>query len=388
MRKRLVVAVSVIVLTGIGATFWLGPEYTDRSMNRVDRIQPLPVVTDAARALHQRLLVVDLHADPLLWRRDLMERLPYGQVDLPRLQEGNVSLQVFGSPTKTPRNLNYDSNPSDSDMLVWLTIFNGQPFRTWFSLYERARFHAHKLDALVARSAGRMVTVRSASDLQRLLDERKRGRPVVGGLMGLEGAHALEGKLENLEGLYAAGYRMIGLAHFFDNEISGSMHGEVKAGLTSLGRAVVQRAETLGMIVDIAHASNAAVEDVFDMATRPVVVSHGGVRAICDYNRNLSDAQLHRLAQNGGVIGIGYWDAAVCDPSPAGIVQAMTYVRGLIGIEHIGLGSDFDGTVTTRFDTSELVLLTQALLDAGYTEDEIQLIMGGNALRVLQNGLL
>ncbi|MEM0952752.1 MAG: dipeptidase [Pseudomonadota bacterium] len=387
MRKALIAVPLIILLLGLMGTFWLGPEYTDRSMNRVDRSQPLPAVTDAARALHQNLLVVDLHADPLLWKRDLLQRLPYGQVDLPRLQEGNVSLQVFGSPTKTPRNLNYDSNPSDSDMLVWLIIFNAQPLRTWFSLYERARFHAQKLSALVDRGDGRMMAVRSAQELQQLIAARQLGAPVVGGLLGLEGAHALEGKLENLDGLYAAGYRMIGLAHFFDNEVAGSMHGEGKTGLTPLGRAVVQRAESLGMIIDIAHASNAAVNDVFDMATRPVVVSHGGVRAMCDYNRNLSDAQLRRLASNGGVIGIGYWDAAVCDPSPAGIVQAMTYVRGLIGVEHIALGSDFDGTVTTRFDTSELVQLTQALLDAGYTDEEIRLIMGGNALRVLQSGL-
>jgi microsomal dipeptidase-like Zn-dependent dipeptidase len=113
------------------------------------------------------------------------------------------------------------------------------------------------------------------------------------------------------------------------------------------------------------------------------VVSRGGVRAVCDANRNLTDVQLHRLAANGGVIGIGYWEAAVCDSSPAGIVAAMNHVRDTIGIQHIALGSDFDGAVTTRFDTSELAVLTQALMDAGYSDADIRAVMGGNVLRVL-----
>jgi microsomal dipeptidase-like Zn-dependent dipeptidase len=108
------------------------------------------------------------------------------------------------------------------------------------------------------------------------------------------------------------------------------------------------------------------------------------VRAVCDYNRNLTDAQLEQLAANGGVIGIGYWDAAVCDDTPAGIVSAMNHVRDLIGVEHIALGSDFDGAVTTRFDSSELAVLTQTLMDSGYDEDDIRAIMGGNVLRVLR----
>ena len=137
------------------------------------------------------------------------------------------------------------------------------------------------------------------------------------------------------------------------------------------------------MVIDIAHASHATVSDVFDMASKPVVVSHGGVQAVCNYNRNLTDEELKRLAANGGVIGIGYWEAAVCDDSPAGIVTAMNHVRDLVGIEHIALGSDFDGAVRTRFDTSELAVLTQALMDAGYTEEDIRAIMGGNVLRVL-----
>ncbi|MEE4191875.1 MAG: membrane dipeptidase [Halieaceae bacterium] len=371
------------MVLGVIYFFTLAPRHFDRLSNSVDRSIPLPEVSAAARALHQQLFIADLHADPLLWRRDLTEELSHGAVDLPRLLAGNVGLQVFGSVTKTPRGQNYESNPSDSDVLTYLVIGNLQPVATWTSLYERAIFHVGKLEDLQQRSGGQLKIIRNQDDLAMLVAAREQGQPLVGGLLALEGAQPLEGRLDNLQRLFDAGYRMIGLAHFFDNEVAGSMHGEEKYGLTALGRQVVERAEAMGMVIDLAHASPAAVSDVFDMATRPLVVSHGGVRAVCDANRNLTDVQLHRLAANGGVIGIGYWEAAVCDSSPAGIVAAMNHVRDTIGIQHIALGSDFDGAVTTRFDTSELAVLTQALMDAGYSDADIRAVMGGNVLRVL-----
>jgi len=149
----------------------------------------------------------------------------------------------------------------------------------------------------------------------------------------------------------------------------------------------VQAMEASGMIVDIAHCSHQCVADVLAMARRPVVSSHGGVQATCASNRNLTDDEIRAVAATGGVIGVGYWDSAVCDISPAGIVRAMAHVRDLVGVEHVALGSDFDGTVTTRFDTSQLVQITQALMQAGFTEAEIRAVMGGNALRVIGAGI-
>ncbi len=385
--KILASLLGVLLVVGAIYFFTLAPRHFDILVNSVDRSIPLPPVTPAAAALHDALFIADLHADPLLWRRDLLREQAHGAVDLPRLLAGNVGLQVFGSVTKTPRNQNYDSNPSDSDVLTYLVIGSLQPVKTWTSLYERSLYHAFKLEDLQRRSNGQLQIIYSRDDLALLVEATARGKPLVGGLLALEGAQPLEGELGKLQGLFDAGYRMIGLAHFFDNEVGGSMHGEDKYGLTELGRKVVQRAEAIGMAVDLAHASPAVVEDVFDMATKPLVVSHGGVRAVCDANRNLTDAQLRRLAANGGVIGIGYWEAAVCDSTPAGIVAAMDHVRDTIGIEHIALGSDFDGAIRTRFDTSELSVLTQALLDAGYSAGDIRAVMGGNVLRVLYETL-
>ena len=367
-------------------TFGALPGLMDRRMNRVeDRLAV--EISPRAEALHKSLFVADLHADPLMWRRDLTQWLDHGHVDVPRLQAGNVALQVFGSPTKAPRGLNYDANPSDTDDLTALVIAELQPVATWTSLYQRALFHAEKLKRLEAAAEGQLRIIRTIADIESLVAAREGQARPVGALLGLEGAHALEGRIENLDGLFDAGFRMIGLAHFFDNEVAGSMHGMEKYGLTDLGREVVLRAEALGMVVDIAHSSPAAIDDVLAIASRPVVVSHTGVKATCDVNRNLSDEQIRRIAANGGLIGIGYWDGAVCDTTPRGIVAAMSHVRDLVGVEHLALGSDFDGAVVTRFDTSELSLLTEELLVQGFTDAEVRAVMGGNALALFRNGL-
>src|ERR1700675_1585269 len=128
------------------------------------------------------------------------------------------------------------------------------------------------------------VRRRTPSDIDRLLADRRNGDSVVGGMLSIEGLQDIEGNIGNLDVLYAAGFRMAGLAHFFDNDVAGSMHGIGKGGLTPLGRQVVRRMETLGMIVDLAHASHATIAEVLTMAARPVVFSHGGVQATCKVN--------------------------------------------------------------------------------------------------------
>jgi microsomal dipeptidase-like Zn-dependent dipeptidase len=229
--------------------------------------------------------------------------------------------------------------------------------------------------------------VRSGPDVRRLLDARGRGDRVIGALLSIEGLHNLEGRPENLDRLYAAGFRMAGLVHFFDNALGGSMHGEAKTGLTPFGRAIVRRMEARGMIVDLAHASPAVFADVIAIARRPVVSSHGGVQATCRVNRNLSDAQIRAIAATGGLIGIGYWDGALCDTSPDAVAAAIAHVRDLVGIGHVALGSDFDGAVTTRFDAAGLVHVTDALLRRGFSEEEIGRVMGGNLLDFLERQL-
>ncbi|WP_037499608.1 dipeptidase [Sphingomonas jaspsi] len=371
----------------VGAALYV-PGWVERGQNRIDG-KPLLAVSEEAEALHQTLTIVDLHADTLLWKRPLNQAAERGQVDLPRLERGNVALQVFSSVTKSPHGLNYDRNSADSDDdITRLAIGQLQPVRTWQSLLQRTLWHGQKLDRAVAASHGGLRKVASVRDLDTLIALRARMPGPVGALLSVEGLHDLEGKAGNLDRLYDAGVRMAGLTHFFDNELAGSMHGEKKGGLTRFGRQIVRTMEAKGMIVDIAHCSHACVAQVLAMARRPVVSSHGGVQATCKINRNLTDEEIRGVARTGGVIGVGYWDAAICDTSPRAAAKAMRHVRDLVGIQYVALGSDFDGSVTTRFDTSQLVQVTQALMDEGFTPDDIRAVMGGNAIRVLRGGLV
>lgn len=386
MRKILYGLLLILVIVVIGF-FAFAPAYVERSMNQIDG-EPLITVSEEAKALHATLTIVDLHSDTLLWKRDLLDRADRGHMDVPRMQDGNVALQIFSSVTKSPEGQNYDSNPSDSDQITALVIGQLQPMRTWNSLLQRSLYHADKHDRAVAGSDGGLLPIQTASDVNGLMERRSEKDDPIGVLFSAEGLQSLEGDIDNLQLLYDAGMRMAGLTHFFDNELAGSMHGEEKGGLTDLGRETVQRMEELGMIVDIAHCSRTCVAEVIAMARRPIVSSHGGVQATCDVNRNLSDEEIRGVASTGGVIGVGYWDAAICSTDPRAAARAMKHIRDLVGIEHVALGSDYDGSTTVRFDTSELAQVTQALMDEGFSEAEIRAAMGENALRVLRTGLI
>lgn len=386
MRKRVWIPLALISAAAIGF-FGVAPGYVEGAMNQVDG-KPLIKVSDEAKALHKTLSIVDLHSDTLMWNRDLNARASRGHMDLPRLQEGNVALQLFSSVSKTPKNQNYDGNGADSDNITLLTIAQLQPVKTWNSLVERSLYHAQKRDVAVAGSERALLAVDTAAQLDNLLALRSKDPRPVGAMLTIEGLQNLEGKAANLDRLYAAGFRMAGLTHFFDNEVAGSMHGLKKGGLTPFGRDILRRMEAKGMIVDIAHLSHAGVAEVLAMAKRPVVSSHGGVQATCKVNRNLTDDEIRGVAKTGGVIGIGYWDAAICDTSPRAAAKAMKHVRDLVGIQYVALGSDYDGATTVRFDTSQLAQVTQALLDEGFTAEDIRAVMGGNALRVIRAGLV
>ena len=382
MSKRLFAWLGLIVGVASLAFFGFLPPYFEDRTNVVTGPQP-PIVSVRAAALHKSLHIADMHADTLLWTRSFLTRGSRGQVDLPRLRDGNVALQILSSVTKTPKSQNYDANSDATDNITLLAVAQGQPVRTWGSLIERSLWHAEKLSRAEAGAAGRLRIVRSRADLERLLADRKANPRLTGTMLSIEGLHNLEGKRANLDRLFDAGFRMAGLVHFFDNELAGSMHGVKKGGLTPFGIEIIRALEAKGMVVDIAHASHATVAQVLSMARKPVVSSHGGVQATCKVNRNLTDDEIKGVAATGGVIGIGYWDAAVCDNSPAGIVKAIAHVRNLVGIDHVGLGSDFDGAVSTQFDTSRLDAITQALINAGFSDADIAKVMGGNVLRLL-----
>lgn len=176
-------------------------------------------------------------------------------------------------------------------------------------------------------------------------------------------------------------------SHFFDTEFGGSAHGLRKGGLTDLGREMLALMEARSMILDLAHASAATIDDALAMATRPVVASHTGVRGITDNARNLTEEQVRGVAATGGVIGIGFWPTACGGDDARSIARSIAYTVAIAGTEHVGLGSDFDGAVPVPFDATGVVQITDALLDDGFSPASIRAIMGGNVLRVLRGAL-
>ena len=148
MRKRFWIPLAVLGLAAVGL-LGFGPGYLENSMNKIDGKESIPVSAEAL-ALHKTLQIVDLHSDTLMWQRDLLKASNRGHEDLPRLEAGNVALQVFSSVTKTPRGQNYDGNGGDSDNITPLVIAQLQPLRTWNSLLERSLWHGTKLDRGVA----------------------------------------------------------------------------------------------------------------------------------------------------------------------------------------------------------------------------------------------
>lgn len=370
----------LLAVAGVLLFFLAAPSYVANRYNQTVHAPPYQA-SDRAKALHQRLLIADLHADSLIWGRDILQRNTRGHVDVPRLLEANVALQVFTTVTKTPRGLNIEHNDDSTDNMFWMMLAQRMPWKRLGSLKERAMFLADRLHRAAAVSNGQLTEIRTKTDLARYLERRKTDSQITAGILGIEGAHALDGDPANVDALFAAGFRMMSPTHFFDNDFGGSAHGMQKGGLTSKGREMVSRMEARRMVVDLAHASPQTISDVLAMAGRPVIVSHTGVRGTCDNTRNLTDEQLRAIAKNGGLIGIGFWDTAVCGTDAAAIARAIRHAVDVVGVDHVALGSDFDGAVVTPFDVTGLVQLTDALLNAGFTADQIAAIMGGNAIK-------
>jgi len=356
---------------------------------RMNPLLPLPAtpVSERATALHATLRVADLHADSLLFGRDLLVRGDRGHVDVPRLIEGRVALQVLSMAVKTPRRMNYDHNSGDSDEIITLALANRWPPATWTRLLPRVAHLAAQARRLEARSGGWFRIIETRDDLAAYLADHAAQPWTTAGLLSIEGAHALDGDPANVDVVADLGIRMISPSHFFDTGFGGSAHGIEQGGLTAAGRDMIRRMEARGVILDVAHASARTIDDALEVATRPVVASHTGVRGIIDNSRNLTDAQLRGIAATGGLVGIGFWPTACGGDDVSWIARSIAYTVERIGIDHVALGSDWDGAVQVPFDAANVVRLTDALLEAGLDEAGIRAVMGENVLRVLAEAL-
>lgn len=363
------------------------PAQVDRQMNPVTAHAPFKI-SDKARELHQNLIIGDWHADSFLWSRDLTTDNDHGHVDIPKLQQGNVALQMFTTVTKSPSGQNYEKNETDArDNITALAIAQGWPIKTWRSLAERAIFQAKKIKKLSQENPNDLMIIKSQNDVKNFLEQRKSNKDLIGGLIGTEGSHALDGDIKNVQRLYEEGFRMMSLHHFFDNKLGGSLHGTSGQGLSEFGYEVINLIEDLEIILDVSHSSQNVVKDVLKISSRPLVVSHTGFNGHCKSARNIDDSLMQSIAKKGGLIAIGYWDGAICNNTPKAVAEALLYGIDLVGEDHLSLGSDFDGTITPGFNTSELAAITDWLLKLGATEEQIRKIMGGNMLRFIQKYL-
>lgn len=390
MIKRILAVASLLLSGAVAGVFYWGPAVVENRMNPVTSAANTWPVSDKARDLHGRLMIADLHSDALLWDRDLLQFGTTGHSDIPRLAQGNVALQVFSTVTKSPRGQSYSHNSSDApDNITALIIGQLRPFKSWFSLSERALDQAQRLQAMADQAPQQLQLIRTQQDLAGLLARRARGDRVLGAILATEGAHPLEGDLGNLARLDEAGFRIIGLTHFFDNELGGSLHGSQgpDAGLSDFGRDVIAQMHQRGLIVDVAHGSPQLVRDVLALPDVTPILSHTGIHSQCQTPRNLPDDLLQAIALKGGIVGIGYWSDVNCGGQPNDIAASIIAAIELLGEDHVALGSDFDGAVGVPFDAAHLAILTQALLGNGLAEPQIAKVMGGNMIEFLARHL-
>lgn len=334
-----------------------------------------------ALAVHAAYPPIDLHADTLMWARslgyDMLERheppLPrsawLGHLDVPRMREGGMGAQFFGLVSAVSTALGVAHVPVPMGTRGLARIIHEQ---------------IDTLEETMTRDPGCLRLVRKASEV-----EACRTAGTMAALLGIEGAHALEGDLDNLDVFARRGVRYLGLLHFSANEAGTPAYGRGRdehAGLTPWGHALVERCEALGVIVDLAHINRKGFLDVCACVKKPPIVSHTGVLGAFKHWRNIDDAQLRAVADRGGCIGVIFCPRFLGADGIDGVVKHLKHILDVVGEDGPALGSDWDGgIIPTRglADPRGLPLLTEALLRAGVEERVIGKILRGNVLRVL-----
>lgn len=386
IKKILVLLFALLIIIYIIARIY-APAMIDKKFNTVIHAAPYQISEETQKLYHSLEFVADLHSDLLLWKRDILAHNQFGHQDLPRMIKANMALQAFTIVNKVPQGLNFKQNSDKTDQLTLPFFLQGRSIKSLFDLTERVLEQSRYLHQASQNSQGQLFIIKSKLDLTNYLEKRKKNNNISAGFLGIEGAQALQGDLDNIDVVFNAGIRMIGLTHFFDNEVGGSAHGVNKGGITEFGKQAVKKMQQKNILIDLAHASPQLIDDVLAMASKPIIVSHTGVKGTCDNVRNLSDKHLQQIAQTGGIVGIAMFEFAVCGNQVKNIAKAIVYTSNLIGAQHVALGSDFDGAINTIIEVRGLPLIVEELLKLGMSQDEIRLVMGENVKRVLLENL-
>ena len=339
-------------------------------------------LTPAAVQLHQELRVADLHCDAVLWTRNLTRRSNWGHLDFPRMLEGNCAVQHFLSVTEFPRQINGDNLTDVSDRLTMLGIIEQWPLAAIADQAERALYLGGKLKRYCARTGGSVRFVETAGELARAIEDRRTDPNVRAAVLGLESSLGTKYSLENIQRLFAAGYRSSQLCHFTDTPFAAAATGVSKGGLTALGRDAVALMNEFGMIVDLAHAAPRVVEDVLACCKRAPFFSHTGARAISNDPKCQPDELLRAVVDRGGVVGLCFVADYVGGTRIDDIARSLEHLFRVLGPKGIALGSGFD-SFTIPIAVDQLPYLTQALLSAGLDTTAIKAVMGENAIRFL-----
>jgi len=336
---------------------------------------------ERASTIHKKAIVVDTHNDTLQdmmagpiphaleysLRRTLGIRSDQGQIDLPRIEEGGVDCLIFA-------------------MVVSRGIYRGRRLRRLLQM----------LDVFYSEVEENSDKIALAKTYREVIDTVKKGK--VAAVLSIEGGEALEGELGALRMVYKLGVRSMTLTHFARNELGDGSRDDSGSHLTDFGAAVVEEMNRLGMVIDVSHLNETGFWDVMKRTKSPVIASHSNCKALCNYHRNLTDEQIEALAKNGGVINLSYCAGFIKEGvtmqtlNQVGIndwLNHLDHVVDLVGVNHVGLGSDFDGGCgfPGMDDITKVPNITRGLVARGYSDKEIEKILGGNNLRVFKEVL-
>ena len=365
------------------------------------------------KKIHFDAIVVDTHNDVvqrILAGEDISVRTRHGHSDLPRFKEGGLDVEMFS---------------------VWIP-----PEKTSRSYYDQANEEIDSIESFVRRNPAKVGFGGTEKDIERFVAQ---GKFVA--MLGVEGGHCIEDDMQKLEHLYKRGVRYMTLTWNNSTSWATSAKDETEKGdslkhkgLTEFGKQVVRKMNGLGMMVDVSHTGEQTFWDVIKASTKPIIASHSSAWALCHHRRNLKDEQLKAVAKNGGVVFInfnpGFIDSTYnakeqqvdeknksridsltksikgddfikgqfvaemmkaeyepIRPSLKTLIDHFDYVAKLIGVDHVGIGSDFDGISVTPKEMDDVTFLpniTRELLKRGYSADDVKKILGGNFLRVLR----
>ena len=319
-----------------------------------------------AKSLHNRILTLDSHCDtPMFFDQQInfASRDPKILVDLHKMTEGHLDATIMVAYLE-------QQGLADEDLLAATA---------------KADRILNEIEAMVAKSSQYVSIAYTPTDLYRLKAEGKKAI-----MLGIENGYAIGRDIRNVERFRRRGVVYMTLCHNGNNQLCGSCrYNDEGLGVNAFGEEVIHEMNRVGMMVDISHAGDRTFYDALDISTKPIVASHSSSRALCNHPRNLTDDQLRALAAKGGVAQVTLYNGFLKEEGQATIQDAIRHLNHMVdvmGIEHVGIGTDFDGDggIIGCASASELINFTRCLLKERYSEDDIRRIWGGNFLRVME----